>query len=701
MSDAAGPRVSRTDLADVVIPSGPIAWGDRIVYVAQRVDLRSKKAFSALWTVPRAGGRPRRLTHGDRKDRLVRADARGRFLVFVSDRDASDQIFRLDADGGDARRLTSFPRGVFLDVVVSPDGTKLAVLFSAAAPDDDTLPLAADLARAASADSLPEVVPGADHEAPHKAGTAVPERPRAPRARVTARFRNREDGQGWLGGRSHLWIVDAQTGDGRRLTQGAIDFSFPEWHPSGTALIACASRSPDDAADCDGTRNDLVRIDVTGGAIQPIRKPDGAALAPSVSPRGDAVAYVLWAPGDDFGYENVALYTSPLSGGEPRALTADLDRSTIDAVVDDLVGGVLSPTRPSWSHDGKRLTVVVTDRGAVRLWEQPLSGEAGGYVTPEYQAVGSPVAIGEGEFTAVVCDAASFPEIGIVTTREPRSVRRLSNHNGALAERFAPQSPERVTIERDGATLAAYYYPPRSVRAGERSPALLYVHGGPCVAYGERLFFEMQWLSHLGYAVLCTNPRGSQSYGQAHTSAIRGLWGEPDRGDQLAFVDWLVTRPEVDASRIGVAGGSYGGYMTLLLCATSDRFRAAIAERGLYNWLSLTGASDFGHCHARLFGGKWPWEDPARYLAASPMRLVANVKTPMMVVHQEGDLRVGTEQAVQLFNALKHGGVPTALVLFPEEDHGMTRGGRIDRRLERLRQIEAWLAVWLRDGDRG
>jgi dipeptidyl aminopeptidase/acylaminoacyl peptidase len=686
-------RMSPAHLADVTIPGAPVVWGERVVYVVQRTDLAAKQSWSSLFAVDRTGGEPHRLTQGDFRDRLprARAGARGGFVLFASDRGHGDQIYRLDGDGGEARRLTDLPFGKIADLCLSPDGARAVIVFLPAPPEDDALPLAADLARGVLPAELPSSFLGAARSPQREQARERVE----PRARVSVRLRNREDGRGWLGGREQLWLVDPESGDARRLTSGERDFCSPAWAPSGHFIVACASRTPTDQADCDGTRNDLVRIELEAGEIQPLVKPDGAVFSPSVSPDGDLVAYVLWQPGDDYGHENATAWLSPIGSGSPRPLTADLDRPVMDMVIDDLAGGIHRADRPLWSADGTSVRLTVSDCGAVRIWEQPIDGGAGRFVSDADHAIGGVAAFDDGELAVALSSRGSFPEIGLLG--RDGSLRAITRHNAAVSERCAPRAPERVSIEHDGVRLSGYWYPPRGVPAGARAPALLYIHGGPCVAYGERLFFEMQWLAELGYGVLCPNPRGSQSYGVRYSSAIRGRWGEPDRGDQLAFADWLTARSDVDPERLGLLGGSYGGYMTLLLAATSDRFRTAIAERGLYNWCSLSGSSDFGHCHQRMFGGKWPWEEPERYVVASPIRLVADVRIPTLVVHHEGDLRVGTEQGIQLFNALKLCGVPTALLLFPGEEHGMTRGGRIDRRLERLRQIEAWLEAWLRN----
>lgn len=686
------PRFLAEDLATVAVPCEPVRLGGRVVYALRTVDAKARKARSALFAVPAAGGEPRRLTSGAHSDRAPRADPRGRFVVFVSDRSGSDQLWRLEADGGEARRLTAFPRGDIDAHELDGDGGRIAVVFRPAAPEDDALPLAADLQRDGARDVLPETFAGAGDGAP-EAALAPRE---APRARVYYRLATREDGRGWSGGgRAHLWCVDASSGSARRLTRGARDFGAPCWAPGGDAIYATASLVPDAAADLDSTRNDLVRVTLGSAAsVEPVAKPDGLAMAPSVSPDGELLAYVLGAAEDELGRLNPVVWITPFDGDPPRSVTAELDRPALDFVLDDLVGASFAARRPLWSSDGARLTVELTDRGSVRLYEVRPDGSGGRWRTGDDAATGSACDTGDGSLVAVRSSRGAFAEL--VRIGPDDRVQPLTAHNRALAERTAPRIPDLVTLSRDGVALSGYYLPPRGVPVGERAPAVLYVHGGPHVCYGERLFFEMQWLADAGYAVLYPNPRGSQSFGEAFSSAIHFHWGEPDAGDQLAFADWLAARPEVDPERLAVAGGSYGGFMTLTLCARSRRFRAAIAERGLYCWATTVGSSDFGHQIGKQFGGKLPWHDPLPFLEASPLAHVGEVETPMLVIHYEGDQRVGPEQGLTLYAALGLRGVPSALVLFPEEDHGMSRGGRIDRRIERLRQIRGWLDRWLR-----
>jgi acylaminoacyl-peptidase len=271
-------------------------------------------------------------------------------------------------------------------------------------------------------------------------------------------------------------------------------------------------------------------------------------------------------------------------------------------------------------------------------------------------------------------------------------ITRLTAHNAALSAKL--RRPESVELVVDGVAVQGWYLAPRENNGP--APGIVHIHGGPHTAYGPRPFFEMHWWADHGYAVAWTNPRGSHTFGEDYARCIDPHWGTPDGRDQLAFAEWMAARPEVDGARIGAMGGSYGGFMTCFLAATSDRFRAVISERGLYDWGLDAAAGDFGHLVPEIFGFDLPWRDPLAYKPFSLLAIAHQIKCPFLVLHQLGDLRCDASQSIALYETLLRNGTPTALLHFPEEDHGMTRGGRLDRRIERLRQVAAWFDRFLR-----
>jgi dipeptidyl aminopeptidase/acylaminoacyl peptidase len=218
---------------------------------------------------------------------------------------------------------------------------------------------------------------------------------------------------------------------------------------------------------------------------------------------------------------------------------------------------------------------------------------------------------------------------------------------------------------------------------------LLQIHGGPRAQYGEAFFLEFQLLAGLGYCILYMNPRGSQGYGEEHTRAIIGDWGRLDYEDLMAGVDHVLSMGFVDPDRLGVLGGSYGGYMTNWIIGHTDRFKAAITMRCLSNAVSFTGTSDIGYLLKDEFKGV-PWDDHEKLWALSPLAYVKNVATPLLIIHSDGDLRCPFEQAEQMYVALKMLRKEVEMVRYPEENHDLSRAGRPDRRVDRLKRIVAW-----------
>jgi dipeptidyl aminopeptidase/acylaminoacyl peptidase len=274
---------------------------------------------------------------------------------------------------------------------------------------------------------------------------------------------------------------------------------------------------------------------------------------------------------------------------------------------------------------------------------------------------------------------------------------RLTDFNTPLLSTLALSTPERFEFAgADGWPIEGWVMKPLSAAPGARYPAVLEVHGGPHAAYGNAFFHEFQLLASEGYGVIYMNPRGSQGYGQAFTAATRHDWGGKDYEDLMRGVEHVIASfPWVDPDRLGVAGGSYGGFMTNWIVGHSQRFRAAVTMRSVSNAYSQWGTSDLAYQK-----GFWeypgdPWENPQFYLERSPLTYVRQIKTPLLILHSEQDLRCPIEQAEQLFVALKKQGTPTLFVRFPNESHDLSRNGQPRHRLERLRHILTWFRTHL------
>jgi dipeptidyl aminopeptidase/acylaminoacyl peptidase len=227
---------------------------------------------------------------------------------------------------------------------------------------------------------------------------------------------------------------------------------------------------------------------------------------------------------------------------------------------------------------------------------------------------------------------------------------------------------------------------------------VLYVHGGPAAQYGGQStpFHELQWLAANGYVVVFSNPRGSKGYGEAHTKAIKGDWGHRDWEDVQAVADYAAALPYVDAQRMAIMGGSYGGFMTAWAVGHTDRFRCAIADRLVANLHSMSGTCDFAWQHGKTWKGN-AWDDPSDLWRCSPLAYAGRINTPMLIIHSDGDLRCPVGQAEELFAALRAQRKTVELVRYPSESsHGMSRNGPPDLRLDRLRRNLAWLDRYLK-----
>ena len=279
--------------------------------------------------------------------------------------------------------------------------------------------------------------------------------------------------------------------------------------------------------------------------------------------------------------------------------------------------------------------------------------------------------------------------------------RQLTDLNRAWRAEVALSSPERFRFERAGFTVDGWVMRPAGFTPGRRYPVLLNVHGGPASQYGHGFFDEFQVYAGAGYAVVYVNPRGSQGYGEAFARAVVGDWGGGDYADVMAGLDEALRRYDfLDPDRLGVMGGSYGGFMTSWIVGHTDRFKAACSERALNTFGSFVGTSDIGHYFPEWHsGGPPPWDDLKWYLEHSPLSYVKQIRTPLLIVHSENDLRCPIEQAEQLFVALRLLGREVELVRFPAEGHELSRSGSPAHRVQRAELILEFFDGHLRARD--
>ena len=652
--------------------------GRRVAFVVTTIDERTYEYRSAIWMVETAGGEAKRFVGGIGNAYSPCWSPDGRWLAFVSDREGEvvgsvasndekeqkrrgkgkPQLWLIPTDGGEAFQLTAMPHGVS-DPAWSPDSKQL--LFSA------------------------QVGPLDEETADGKV---------LPKARVIDRLWYRLDGVGYIyERRQHLFVVPVTGGEPAQLTDGDWDDSDAAWSPDGSEIAFTSSRAEDRWRSPAPDLYIMPSEQGKAGALRCLTDGTLACSVPAWSPDGSRLAFVGTAKLRSAGHQYLYTIAAHAEQGVATCLTWAFEGSCMDWTNSDIGDEHLIP-RPVWSPDGQLLYFLAAQRGATRLYAVPSSGSE---AQPAKLTTGN---VHVRDFSAdaeanrmvlLLADATHVQEVFTFAISAPGDVQRLTDFNAELFANLQLSVPEYMAYKgADGWPMDGWIIKPHDFDPAKKYPLVVEIHGGPHTQYGYGFFHEMQLLAAAGYVVLYTNPRGSCGYGYDFAFAVRGAWGEKDSLDIMAGVDALLQQGYIDEKRLGVTGGSYGGFMTNWLIGHSDRFKAAVTDRSVVNLLSDFGSSDAGWILADDEFETPPWESRERYLHMSPIYYAENIHTPLLIIHSEQDLRCNIEQAEQLFAMLKYLGREVLFVRFEGQSHGLSRGGHPKLRVERLRHILGW-----------
>ncbi|MDR3251451.1 MAG: S9 family peptidase, partial [Tannerella sp.] len=299
-------------------------------------------------------------------------------------------------------------------------------------------------------------------------------------------------------------------------------------------------------------------------------------------------------------------------------------------------------------------------------------------------------------FLVIALDEQQGSEIYLIDKKGNASP--LTALNKPVFDEYNIVKPVEIKFTgKTGKELNGYVLPPANYEKGRKYPAILDIHGGPKTAYGTIFFHEMQYWANQGYAVFFTNPTGSSGRG-SEFSDIRGKVGETDYSDLIAFTDAVIAQTDfIDADRLGVTGGSYGGLMTNWIIGQTDRFKAAASQRGISSWLSFSNTSDIGYTFSYSYWGTDIWKNGQLLWDASPLKYADKVKTPTLFIHSEQDYRCWLVEGLQMYYALQYFGVPSRIVVFENENHELSRSGKPQNRIKRLEEIKGWFDKYLKN----
>jgi dipeptidyl aminopeptidase/acylaminoacyl peptidase len=624
--------------------------GSTIAFVLTTVDQKANRRRGEIWTVPADGSRaPSALTTAPQSSNSPRWSPDGRTLAFLSARPvpgdaATDtpkvQLWLLPLGGGEPRRVTNLPNGVspvqngVSTVQWSPDGTSIVVV-SPSGPSDTS--------------KSPSDVRHYKHA-----------------------IYNFND-TGWFDDkRTHLWVVDVASGHANQITSGdEWNDTDPQWSPDGRKIAFVSNRTG--KAFDENRDTDVWVIDATGGSLTKISDHPVPDNSPRWSPDGQTIAFLS----DPLDRSHQKIWLAPSAGGAPSRLAAD--------------GLDLIPIALRWAEGGRALYFETGVKGTNQVYRVDLATRHVAAITAGDRTVHLfDVSEKTNRLAYAVNDPMHLDDL-YVADRDGRNERPLTRFNTTLMKQLQLAPVERVPFKSaDGWAVDGFFMKPVGWEPGKKYPMILTIHGGPAGQLGFDWYHEFQVYAAHGWAVFFTNPRGSTGYGEKFARGIELNWGGNDYVDIMTGVDAILAKyPWIDSNRLGVTGGSYGGFMTNWIISHTTRFTAAVTLRGISNFISDDGTRDGAYGHKDDFGGTL-FENFDLYWNASPLKYAKNVKTPTLILHSDMDFRVPIEQGEQWFRALRHFGVPSEVVFFPRENHNLTRTGEPKHLVESLN----WQVYW-------
>lgn len=635
--------------------------GEELVYIETHIDKETDDYISNLFYMHLDEKKPLQWTFSQGKTSSPVWSPDGNQIAFVSSRDGQSQIYIISKHGGEARQVT-FSKNGATNPVWSPCGKKLA--FSTKIGQDETI-----------------------HDRPDKE-----KKEKSMKPLIVDKMKYKSDSGGFLDVEliTQIAVVDLEQNEVEQLTNKTYHCHLEAWSPDGKYISYIA----DVAEDTDFSFvNDIFLLELETKQSQNLTAGRGSFSQTSWSPNSRYLAYV----GSEREYENATqakLWLYDVEKETKVCLTEALDAPVGDFIVGDFLQGVVSP-RVQWLNDSQSFYFQITDHGNTLIYFGNVSGEMYPALNDDEHVYGFSLNSKNDTALACISSPADPGDLYYVHLQTGKKERLTTVNKEFLATREL-SCPEMMEFKgKDGWKVQGWIMKPVYFQEGKKYPTILEIHGGPHAMYGNTYFHEFQTLAGEGYVVIYVNPRGSHGYGQEFVNAVRGDYGGGDYEDLMAAIDFSLRSFEyIDQERLGVTGGSYGGFMTNWIVGHTDRFKAAVTQRSICNWISFYGVSDIGY-----YFTEWQilsdLEDIEKLWKHSPLKYVKHVKTPLLILHSEQDYRCPIEQGEQLFIALKKNGKETRFIRFPESNHELSRSGKTDFRIKRLEYIRDWFEKYL------
>ncbi|MBM6617159.1 S9 family peptidase [Bacillus suaedaesalsae] len=633
--------------------------GSQYLFVQTEIDEKSQEYMSHLYVSDLDGEKVRQYTHGKVRDQQVRWSPDGSLIAFLSNRTGKSQLYILDPAGGEPRQLTKTTNGVN-QYMWSPDSKHIFI--------NTTLGKEEDVDQ--------------DH---------VETKENKVEPMVVEKLFYKSDASGFFNHKyNQIVLVEVKTGEMTVLTDGNYDYSLGSPSPDGRMMALLTN--PSDEADYE-LNSDVYLLDIESRSLKQITS-NGSFHHVSWSPCGQYLTFI----GHEKEYRSATLsriWLYELDTEQIQCLTYSWDVQVGDVAIGDFQLGNLTQGLV-WTEDSKGFYFLASDQGSTNVYY----GDIEGLVYP--------VTLDDHHVYSFTVDVKTHKLIaGISTPTQPGELffidlqtglkKQLTNVNQAFLNEIELSPAESISFNaEDGLEIHGWLMKPVGFKEGQKVPLIVEIHGGPHMMYANSYFHEFQTLAAKGYAVLFTNPRGSHGYGQDFVDKVRGDYGGKDYLDIMSAVDYVLENYDfIDESRLGVTGGSYGGFMTNWIVGHTNRFKAAVTQRSITNWISFYGVSDIGYFFTDWEVLRGESFDPEKLWNHSPLKYVNNIETPLLILHGEKDYRCPIEQAEQLYVTLKHNKKETMFVRFPEANHELSRSGHPNLRIHRLDHIANWFDKYL------
>jgi dipeptidyl aminopeptidase/acylaminoacyl peptidase len=631
--------------------------GRMVAFTVQTVDLDKNSKPKQVFMVAVNGGFPRQLTHDGTDNERPRWSPDSKQIFYVSNRDGSSQVWRMDADGANAAQLTHLASEAS-GILISPDGKKI-VLLSNVYPE------------CGSDDACNQ------HEIKVDAANKV-------QARIYTSLLYRHWNEWESRRRQHILAVNIDGTGAIDLTPGTRDVPpFTLGGPDDYAISAdsneVAFAMNADANLATSTNSDIYTVPIAGGDPKKITTSPGADLTPAYSPDGRYLAFRSQARA---GYESDRWRLMVLERATGRTIVLT---DTLDRWVQNM----------TWSPDSTRLFFTVEDRGRTGLQMIPVTGGGARNIIQGDSSLDDVQFNSDGSFLIYTEETGARPSEIFRASSSGGSGVPLTHLNDAILSSSSLRALDEFTVESSDKTrVHAFELKPPDFSPARKYPVLFLLHGGPQGAWGETWSYRWnaQVFAAAGYVVEMPNPRGSTGYGQKFIDDINGDWGGKVYDDIMAVADYVAARPYADPDRMAAAGGSFGGYMIDWMLGHTTRFKAMVSHDGVFDLRSMAGATEELWFPLWEFKGM-PWENPDMYAKWSPSYFVKDFKTPTLVFHGQLDYRVPLDQGLQLFTALQTQNIPSKLVVFPDEGHWVMKP---QNSVLWYNQFLEWIGEWVK-----